>query len=146
VKGPKPKLTVEQAMQIRRAYTATDCTGAGMLVLAARYGVSTTLISSILTGKHTLTAGLPNVSGRRKTLQGDAGWGPGSNRITPGLLKDAGLSRSVRLTPEMRRKVPCPRCGARPGQSCTNPRVGSYPRPMQNLHRERRPATQEVPA
>lgn len=136
----RTRLTVEQALQIRQAYVAADHTGAGMLVLAQRYGVSVTMIHYILTGRHPLTRGLPNVSGQRRGLKGNAGWGPGSNRITPSNLKDAGLSRSVRLTPEMRRKAPCPRCEARPGQACTNPRVGSYPRPMKGLHAERRPA------
>lgn len=134
------KLTREQALEIRRAYTATGPTGAGMLVLAQRYGVSVTMVHKILSGKHVLAEGLPSVSGRRRSLKGDVGWGPGSSRLHARSLRDAGLSSTgARLAREARKRVPCPRCGAKPGEACTNPRVGSYAKPLQKLHRERRP-------
>lgn len=135
-----PKLAREQALEIRRAYTATDCTGAGMLVLAQRYGVSTTTIYNILAGKHVLTAGMPKVSGQRKSLRGHVGWGEAHRRPTQWQVKDAGLKPTgTRLPRADRKRVACPRCGAKPGEACTNPRVGSYAQPLQKLHAERRP-------
>jgi hypothetical protein len=120
---------------------AADYTGAGMLVLAERYGVSQTTIHHILSGKHVLTAGLPKVSGRRRSLVGGTAWGSGTSRATPRQLRAAGLtSARVRLPRADRKRMSCPRCGAKPGEACTNPRAGSYPRPLQGFHRERRPA------
>jgi predicted DNA binding protein len=58
-RGPKPKLTREQAMEIRTAYQRGRV---GTTTLAARYGVSTSMVSKILRGQHSTVADEPNIA------------------------------------------------------------------------------------
>lgn len=131
----KPKLTLEQALEIRRRYEEKGFGGAGLEVLARRYGVSTTTIHRILTGDHSLVRGVPNISGARSSIQvNDSGW---SGRDSP----TAPYSRDVQPTAALTRAQaiarPCPLCGARKNESCVNPR-STYPYPIKMIHQERR--------
>lgn len=57
--GRKPTLLPTQALDIRRLYQAYRLS---MSALAARYGVSVTMISSIVRGQHVLVKGAPDLT------------------------------------------------------------------------------------
>lgn len=59
MRGRPPKLTREQAMAIRKTYAAQL---AGMTTLAARYGVSTSLISRIIKGQYASVSDQPDIA------------------------------------------------------------------------------------
>lgn len=134
------KLTLEQAMEIRRAYETKGYGGAGMEVLAQRYGVSLTTIHRILQGTHPLVRGVPNISGQRKSLEVEKSTWPGSENVPPRTTPKVGpaaFKPAKELTRAQAIARRCPVCGARPRESCVNPRA-TYPLPMKTVHQERR--------
>jgi hypothetical protein len=133
----KMTLTLEQALEIRRTYEQKGYGGAGMKVLAMRYGVSEATIHRILAGTHPLVKGVPNISGQRASLEFQKStWGehgppppPAPSRIPSRVTGELTRAQAIAR--------PCPTCGARPRESCT--RVGgTYPYPMKTVHQERR--------
>jgi hypothetical protein len=58
-KGPKPVLSREQAIAIRDVYAGQR---AGTTTLAARYGVSVSLISRVIKGQYSPVADLPDIA------------------------------------------------------------------------------------
>jgi hypothetical protein len=131
-------LTIEQAMEIRRLYDSRNG-GAGVEVLASRYGVSVTTIRSILAGTHWSVRGAPNISGRRDVIAiEDAGWGGTSAGLTP-VQKRNLAGKRIKSQREYRLNA-CPRCRAKPGEHCVNMQSarGSWTRVLPTVHRERR--------
>ncbi len=129
------KVTAEQALAIREAYADKD-RGAGMMVLAGRYGISDSTVHNILTGKHVLTRGMPNISGTRGTL-GRSKWdeGVGANLTE---RQVALLTAAPRVSLAEHRRKSCPKCGARSGERCRDPRSTIYPRFLKTVHPERK--------
>lgn len=134
------KLTVEQAMEIRRTYEKEGPGGLGANGLALRYGVSHATIHRILTGEHTLVRGAPNISGARSAMETLTPDGWGSQTAEIGKQVRRVLSQPRRLTEREHRMKPCPKCAAVAGQYCmaTNTLRAAYPKHLDKVHRERR--------
>lgn len=60
-----PKITKEQALEIREIYTRRGIGSAGLTTLAARYGVAVAAIVRVLNGTHPAAKGLPAIPRRR---------------------------------------------------------------------------------
>jgi hypothetical protein len=129
------KLTIEQAMEIRRTYERKGYGSAGARVLAGRYGVSVAVVYRILSGEHPLVKGAPNISARRGSITMNPTRAAGRDLAAPpkpfGTRVPGELSRAQAIA------RPCPVCNAKPRESCVNPRA-TYPYPMKTVHPERR--------
>lgn len=133
------KLTIEQALAIRRSYETKGPGGQGMRALAARYGVSMSMIHDILTGIHPLVRGTPNISGNRGRLLG--GHSDAVRELTPRQrsVTDRPTHKPLEQIEREARRRACPVCGARNGEYCTTTRPGAaYARDMKHVHPERR--------
>lgn len=127
------KLTVEQALRIRRLYESTgpDEAGAGRASLAAQFRVSVQTVHRILTGEHPLVKGVPNISGMRTSLEG--GHTPALDGLSKGTRRL--LAAAPRKSQREYRQRECPDCYARKGEYCTNLHNG---RDRANVHDGRR--------
>lgn len=124
------KITLEQALEIRRRYEA----GSAVTSLAAELGISRSVISEVIRGEHPLVRGVANISGRRTAAAG--GHTPPINSARRLISDGRGPARLSQRDYRQRRE--CPVCGARRGEYCTNMIGGGYLRDRKNVHDERR--------
>lgn len=135
------KLTLKQVTEIRQRYLSRGHDGAGLEMLAQRYGVSVATVHRVLTGEHPVAQGLPNISGQRgHGVHG--GWGNKDYQpVSAPTRRLIGLGES-QAEKQARNPIrfECPRCGAKPNYPCTNPRSTVYVKALTRPHRERGPA------
>lgn len=134
------KITLEQALEIRRRYENLGAGGAGQTSLAVEFGVSQSVVNQILAGQHSLVRGTRDIRKVRRGTTADGGRTPAVSGMSKHALKSVGDGRGpVRLSQrDYRQRRECPVCGARRGEYCTNMIGGGYLRDRKNVHDERR--------
>jgi hypothetical protein len=135
------KITLEQALEIRRRYENLGTGGAGQTTLAAEFGVSRSVINQILAGRHSLVRGTRDIRAARQGSTWDGGHTPQLSSMSKGALKSVGDGRAPKRKSQQEHRQnprPCPVCGARKGEYCTNMIGGGYQRDRKNVHDERR--------
>lgn len=137
--NPQIKLTLEQAIEIRRRYENPGRGGAGQSSLAAEYGVGKSMINMILAGRHPLVRGVPDIRALRGRGPADGGHPPSVRGMTDTARRTVGDGRAKRGKSQREyRQRPCPVCYARKGEYCQNLQGGGYTRDRAQVHDERR--------
>lgn len=121
-------ITREQALKIRERYMHPNG-GTSITTIAAEFGVSSSLISSVIRGVHPFTLGLENLHGKRPKQVF-----PVTPSVRPRWRAVHGASPARRAADRL--SVACPKCGAPPRERCHVVNSGTYPRST-SMHRER---------
>lgn len=132
----RTKLTVEQAMEIRRRFENLGPGGSGLTSLAVQFHAAKDTIYRILTGEHWLVRGAPDISQARKAGPEGVGtdWRTGVSDRQRKLVTGGAPRMSAQ---QYRIRNACPTCGARRGEYCV--RIGgTYQRPIKTVHDERK--------